>query len=228
LATGAQDNITTKVTVTGRKQTKPRNGGKLKIQAALNGKVLAASAGFSVCAHPLNFKDEFDSNIDEDLQLNDTFKGQRAIGMNSRDSWESDSGTPALKGTLMDLNKVQIKELLAFQRAKEPPFHFVKPNQSDYNLGVAFSTDRHTVLFPDPGPKADWTLSQLSIYKCERCGCRDVVMPNSGLKIIFRVVNDNGWKFFVEKVGAQVMVNSFTSGPADAKIKTEPISLEQK
>ena len=220
--TPAKITQTTRVTVTGGKQSKPRNGGNLKIQAALSGKrVLTVSAGFTVCAHPLNFKDVFDSNINETLQ------GIHVVGMRSQDSWESDSEATALNGSLMDLNGVQIKELVLVPRPKSPPFFSVQPDTSDYELGVAFSTDRHTVVFPDPGPAADWKLSQLSIYKCSRCGCKDIVMPNSGMQITYRVVHGGDWQFFVEKVGAQVMIHGLTSGAANAKIKTDPVRLAE-
>jgi hypothetical protein len=213
---------TTTVTVTGGNQTNPKSGGNLKIQASLSGKkVLATSAGFTVCAHPLNFKNVFDSNIDETLQE------KHVIGMYVKDSWESDSGAAALNGTLRDLNKVQIKELVLESRPKEPPFHDYPSDHSDYNLGIIFSTDRHSILYPDAGPQADWVKPQLSIYKCDRCGCKDIVMPNSGLHIIFHVVNDNGFKFFAEKVGTKVVINGFAATAANAKVKSTLVPLKK-
>jgi len=211
---------TTKVTVTGGKQTSPKNGGKLKIQASLGGKVLALSPGFTVCAHPLNFRDVFDSDINETLQ------GKHVIGMHVLDSWDSDSGEVPLQGILRDLNKVKIKELLLEPKPKQPPFHDFPADHSGYNLAIVASVDRHSILIPDAGPAADWVKSQLSVYQCDRCGCTDIVMPNSGLLIKFHVFNDKGWKFFAEKVGAHVMVNGFTTAAGSASVKTKPVPLE--
>lgn len=217
--TPAKITKTATVTVAGVKQTVPRHGGNLKVQARLGNRVLALSPGFTVCAHPLNFKDVFDSNIE------DTLQEKHVIGMQSTSSWESDSGTAAVGGIVADLNKVQIQELLLEPRPPEPPFHNYPFDHSGYELGNAFTTDRHAILYPEAGPKGDWTLSQLSIFKCDRCGCRDIVMPNSGMHITFRVVNGNGWKFLVEKTGAQVLVNGFSSAAATAQIKTDPVPL---
>ena len=212
---------TTTVTVTGGNQTNAKQGGKLKIQASLDGKkVLAVSEGFTVCAHPLNFKDIFDSDIDETVQA------KHVIGFYVHDSWESDSGAASVNGVLKDLNKVMIQELVFEPPPKEPPFHAYPMDHSGYNLGAGFSTDRHSILFPDAGPKADWVISQLSVYKCERCGCQDILMPNSGLQITFHVVNVNGWKFFAEKIGAKVMVNARTATAGSASVKTKPVPLD--
>lgn len=213
---------TTTVTVTGGAQTKPKNGGKLKIQAAFGKKVLAVSPGFTVCAHPLNFADIFESNIDETLQ------GKHVIGMKVRDSWEADSGEAAFNSTIRSLNKVMIKELVLEPPPKEPPFHAYPGDRSGYNLGIIFSIDRHAILYPDRGPEATWVKSQLSVYQCERCGCSEIVMPNSGLQIKFQVINDKGWKFFVEKVGARVTVSALTSEAGNAKVKTDPVLLAEK
>jgi hypothetical protein len=52
-------------------------------------------------------------------------------------------------------------------------------------------------------------------------------MPNSGMQITYHVVHGSDWQFFVEKVGAQVMIHGLTSGAANAKIKTDPVRLTE-
>jgi hypothetical protein len=72
----------TKVMVLGNRQTEPGNAAKLQIQASLNGKVLATSNGFSVCAYPKSIKAEPGIEVD-DLS---------GIGMIVKETLESDSG----------------------------------------------------------------------------------------------------------------------------------------
>jgi hypothetical protein len=117
-----------------------------------------------VCAHPLNWREEFDSDIDETLQQ------KHVVGMYVKLFCDSDSGD------VKDLRGAMIKELLDFSaRPKEPPFHYYPFDVSDYQLAIALGTDRHTILFPDDSPDADWIIPQLSVYKCLHCGCTDIV-----------------------------------------------------
>jgi hypothetical protein len=225
-ATVSPDRITKTTTVTVQgldptkpdfsAQKKPQFAGRLKIQAKLDGKqLLAESQGFTVCAHPLNWREEFDSDIDETLQQ------KHVVGMYVKLFCDSDSGD------VKDLRGVMIKELLDFSaRPKEPPFHYYPFDVSDYQLAIALGTDRHTILFPDDSPDADWIIPQLSVYKCLHCGCTDIVQPNSGLKIIFHVKDR---KFFVEKVGARVTVQGKSVEAASFKaVKSHEVQLMQK
>ena len=62
---------TTVVTVTGGNQTTPGHDSQLKIQAKLDGaEVKAESAGFTVCAHPVNYRDTYVSDINDSRPCN--------------------------------------------------------------------------------------------------------------------------------------------------------------
>ena len=222
-ATISPDRITktTTVTVQGVEQTKTDfsekglHAGKLKIQAKLNGnKLLAESKGFSVCAHPLNWFEAFDSDVDETLQQ------KHVVGMYVKISCESDSDD------LKDLKGAQVKELLDFSaRPKEPPFHNHPFDTSNYQLAVALGNDRHTILFPEQRPDADWKIPQMSVYKCLRCGCTDVALPNSGMHIIFHVKNK---KFFVEKIPSSVTIKGKSVKAANfPKVKGNELELSK-
>ena len=227
-ATVSPDRITktTRVTVQGGDPTKadfstidtpqkPKFAGKLKIQAKLDGKqLLAESPGFTVCAHPLNWREEFDSNID------DTMQGKHVIGMYVKIFCNSDSGE------FKDLARgAMISELLDFSaRPKEPPFHYYPFSTSRYQHAVALGTDRFAILVPDASPDADWIIPQWSVYRCLRCGCIDIVQPNSGMKLIFHVKNR---KFFVEKVGARITVQGKSVEAANFQaVKSPEVQLK--
>ncbi len=201
---------TTTVTVHGGAQTKPGNAGQLKIQAKLDGAVKAESAGFTVCAHPINYRDTLDHDIE----------GAGVVGVAVQDDWDSDSGRMA------DLNQTMIKELVDEPAPTVPPYHDDVFGHSDYMDGHLPSVDSHTIHKPDPGPKADWTMSQLSIYKCKRCGCVDIDQPNSGLKIIHHVVQVRGdWKHRTQKIGAAVTIGAHTSNAAVARVVSDDHDL---
>jgi hypothetical protein len=230
-ATISPDRITktTTVTVEGVEQTKSdssekdSHAGKLKIQAKLNGnKLLAESKGFSVCAHPLNWFEAFDSDIDEEWSAHEQ---KHVVGMLVKISCEFDSGMD-LKHDLMDLRGAEVKEVLDFSvRPKEPPFHYYPFDTSEYQLAVALGTDRHTILFPEERPDADWKIPQMSVYKCHRCGCTDVALPNSGMHIIFHVKNK---KFFVEKIPASVTIKGKSVKAANfPKVKSNELELSK-
>ena len=126
----------------------------------------------------------------------------------------------------MDLKGAQVKELVDFSaRPKEPPFHDFPPDTSDYQLAVALGNDRHTILFPEERPDADWKIPQMSVYKCLRCGCADVALPNSGMHIIFHVKNK---KFFVEKIPASVTIKGKSAKAANfPKEKSHELDLSK-
>jgi hypothetical protein len=188
---------TTKVTVTGVDQTKPGHGGQLKIQAKLDGAtVKAESAGFTVCAHPINFRDSFHSDIS-------TAGG---VGMRVQDDWDSDSGT------FSDLDETEISEVVQMGAVTSPPFApaAASPLQtSSYLAGNSRTVDSHQEPRPAAGPAATLVQDQLSLFKCKRCGVTDKVMPKSGLRITHEVFKDGAqWKHRTRKVGAAVTIGA--------------------
>ena len=198
----ARINATSTVTVSGVNQTRPGHGGQLKIQAKLDGTtVKAVSAGFTVCAHPVNYSDVFDHDI----------FGGGTSGIAVQDGWDSDSGTFA------DLDQTEIKELVNEPAPTVPPFHNDVFQHSDYMPGDQLTVDQHTITTPSRGPAADWIMPQLTIYKCKRCGCTDIVQPKSGMHIIHQVFSDGGvWKYHARKIGAAVTIGAHTTQAGNA------------
>ncbi len=202
---------TTNVRVTGGRQTLPGHAAQLKIQAKLDGKtVKAESAGFMVCAHPVNFSDTYAGDVDE----------PRRVGVRVRDAWESDSGS------VTNLDKAEISEVVEYDAPTSPPYAGMGAvNNSGYLGADQFSIDTHTIGRPAAGPAASWERRQVSIFKCHRCGTTDKVQPNSGLKITHYVFDDAGqWKHHVKKVGAAVSAGGYSSGAATANV-TSPDHL---
>jgi len=191
---------TTKVTVKGDVQTKPGHAGKLKIQAKLDGAtVKAESAGFTVCAHPFNYRDPYHSDVNG-----------ASIGMRVSDDWDSDSGTFA------DLDETEISELVAEVRSDSPPFGprgAGRAVNSGYLPGDQRTIDTHTIApRPPAGPAGKRIFDQLCIFKCKRCGATDKVMPNSGFKITHEVFLDGAqWKHKTTKNGAAVTIGAHST-----------------
>lgn len=193
---------TATVTVTGVNQTRPGHAGQLKVQAKLDGAtVKAESAGFTVCAHPINYSDPFHHDIN----------AGGVVGIAVQDGWDSDSGTFA------DLSETEIKELVDEPPPTVPPFHNDVFGHSNYLPGDQLTVDSHTISKPSRGPAADWIMPQLVIYKCKRCGCTDIDQPNSGMNIIHHVFRHGGvWKHRAEKVGAAVTIGAHTTQAGNA------------
>lgn len=125
---------TTEVTITGGNQTKPGHKEQLKLQAKLDGSTIkASSVGFTVCAHPLNYRDPFHHDIDTPIK----------VGIAVADDWDSDSGTFA------DLDKTKISELVDYVgRNDSPPFRArgaMSYNNSGYLAGDSNTVDSHTI-----------------------------------------------------------------------------------
>ena len=201
----AQITATTIVTVTGGDQTSPGHAGQLKIQAKLDGAaVKAESAGFTVCAHPVNYRDTFVSDIDE----------PNRVGMVVQDGWDSDSGTFA------DLNEAQDSEQVEYDAPTSPPYSGGGgAKNSGYLAADQLTQDTHTIGRPAAGPAASWERRQVCIFKCNRCSATDKVHPNSGFKIVHDVFLDGAqWKHHVRKSGAAVTANGYsaTAGTAAA------------
>ncbi len=215
-ATVAPARITksTTVTVTGGVKTKPGHGGNLKIQAKLDSvTVKAESAGFSVCAHPINYSDTFKSDVNN----------ADDVGVVVQDDWESDSGTFA------DLKETEIAEVVKQGARDSPPFNplgVVAPVNSGYLAGDNKSTDTHAVPRLPAGPKGKAEKLQLTLFKCKRCGATDKVQPNSGFKIIHEVFKDGAqWKHITRKIGAKITIGANTTEAGTANVRSPDHNL---
>ena len=195
---------TTIVTVTGGHQTQPGHGGQLKIQAKLDGTtVKAESAGFTVCAHPVNYSDTFVADLDT----------PDSVGVVVQDGWDSDSGTFA------DLDEAEDSEVVENDAPISPPYYggggYIN---SKYQPANVLTQDTHSLGRPAAGPAANWEARQVCIFKCHRCGATDKIHPKSGFKIVHYVFSESGhWKHHVRKFGAAVTAGAYTSeaGTAD-------------
>jgi peptidoglycan hydrolase-like protein with peptidoglycan-binding domain len=166
------------VTVLGSRQTEPGSAGSLRLQASFNGKMLAQTAGFTVCAHPTSVTAEsiaFD--VDEGA----------GVGMMVKEALGSDSGAPS------HLDRVQWSELVDPIKRDDPPFGtgsgFV--NNSGYKPAVPppglSIVDRHVEPRPSAGPKGESLKVQVHMFKCARCGAEDIPIPASGFEILHEV-----------------------------------------
>lgn len=200
-ATVVPEQITsdTVVTITGGDQTKPGHSGQLKVVARFNDKIIASSAGFSVCAHPHSIK----------ISLHKLVKEGVSIGAIVRMLFESDSGKRS------DLDMVQGSEIVDEIRHSEPPFKrgsgiFTGAGTvggkfhelqffpaSAQNLG-----DFHIQVTPDAGPRGAAEFLQLFVFRCSRCRMSTpVVVPNSGFNIIHEVFRSGKkWKYRFKKI----------------------------
>ena len=170
-----QIKATTRVTVLGGTQTDPGHAGKLQIQASMNGKVLATSSGFSVCAHPTSITAHSPAAIDvDDLS---------GVGMMIRETLESDSGA------VSHLDQVEWSELVDPIVRDEPPFGggsgFInnsgfKPAIPPQGLSIV---DRHVEPRPSAGPKGQVVKVQVHMFNCKRCGASEIPIPSSGFEI---------------------------------------------
>lgn len=201
----AQITKTTTVTVTGVDQTKPGHAGQLKIRAKLDGSTVKAdSAGFSVCAHPVNYRDTFAGDIDE----------PDIVGVVVQDGWDSDSGT------FGDLNEAKDSEVVEYDAPTNPPYAGVgAAKNSLYQAANELTQDTHSIARPLAGPAAEWERRQVCIFKCHRCGAVDKDHPNSGFKIVHEVFKVGAqWKHKVKKTGAKVTAKGYTSEAGTAAV----------
>jgi len=197
-------NGTYKVTVTGAAQTKPGNGGQLKIQAKMDGAVKAESPGFTVCAHPVNYSDTFAADLNTPTK----------VGVVVQDGWDSDSGT------FTDLDKAEDSEVVEYDAPTSPPYSGGGgAHNSGYQAANSLTQDTHSIGRPAAGPAAPWERRQVCIFKCHRCGVADKVHPKSGFKIIHDVFLDGThWKHHVKKIGAAVTARAYTSEAGTANV----------
>jgi hypothetical protein len=198
-------NGTFKLTVTGWDQTEPGHGQRLKICAKLDGVVKAESAGFTVCAHPINLKNEFASDVDTPDR----------VGVIVTVDWDSDSGTFA------DLDHAWLNEVISLAQYDVPPFRKGHLNVSKHyhKADSTGMTDRHAAPRPRAGPEGFWISEQLFKFKCDRCRAVDKPQPHSGLRIVFHVFKQGAqWVLGVEKFGAQTTIGALTSDSGHANV----------
>jgi len=208
---------TMNVIVTGVDQTEPGHGGNLKIQAKLDGATVAGeSAGFSVCAHPVDWTNVFHSDI---------FTATR-MGVAVQDGWSSDSGT------FSDLDETEISEVVSYTGTNDsPPFPArgaVGHNNSGYLPGHRLTVDRHSTGRRNVtlGTAGVSEAQQLSIFKCHRCGANDKVVPNSGLTRIHEVFQDGTqWKHRTRKIGNAVTIGAHTTQAGVANVTSPDHNL---
>jgi hypothetical protein len=210
----AQITATSVVTVTGGNQTNPGHAGNLKIQAKLDGTtVKAESAGFTVCAHPLNWRDTLLTDINTPT----------GVGIRVRDDWDSDSGT------FGDLDETEIAEVIQLGPVTSPPFAplAAQPlHTSSYLPGDQRSVDTLQEPRPAAGPAATLLTKQLSIFKCKRCGATDKDQPNSGMEHsdeVFQV--GANWFHRTRRIGAAVTAGGHTSQAASVNITSSNHAL---
>lgn len=179
----------TKVIVLGSTATKPGNAGKLQIQAALNGRVLATSPGFSVCAHPVSVTCSFKAIIDD---------GDH-IGMKVNVALESDSGFVG------HLDKAEFSEAVEVISEDNPPFSpggvMVQPGFLPCTAKPQFE-DSHGSR-PSRGRAGKQVVRQVYIFNCAICGAARVPIPKSGFEIVANVRQaGTDYEMQVTKAGA--------------------------
>ncbi|MGH8430576.1 MAG: peptidoglycan-binding domain-containing protein, partial [Solimonas sp.] len=185
------------VTVTGDRQTSPGHAGQLRVQAKRNGKILATSDGFSVCAHPSAVR------ITSSKQL----VGPKHMGISVRIQIESDSDL------VTDLDNAVMNELVEQVHRDSPPFSAtgqILASPFYQKIGDGKGTDEHGFR-PFPGDKGELVVEQVHVFKCSRCGAQHITIPRSGFEITGATSTDDRgktWKFQVTRKATKTGVNA--------------------
>lgn len=209
------------VIVTGDAQTMPGHAGQLRIQAKLNGQVLATSDGFSICAHPSAVR----------ITSSGRLVAPAHIGISVRVQIESDSGVVA------DLDQAVMNELVEEVERDSPPFSAtgaVVASPFYQKIGAGTGTDDHGYK-PFPGNAGRRTIEQVHVFKCARCGAKHIPIAASGFEIVARVFTDDRgktWKLEVTREGTATGVIAeaeqgekkaiFKAGAGIGKAKSTP------
>ena len=174
------------VNIIGGSQTKPGFTGKIKLMAGYNGKLVAMSNGFSVCAHEDSMQRQFFRDV------NDSHIGVMVALTKTSDS-----------GSVNDLDQFLDSEKIEYGVENFPPFNepYIR-NTSDYMPDLPpphqMETDTYSVGRPSDVQTAGvMQVFQAHIFHCLRCGARDKPIPRSGYYIeqkIFKAGKGGGWQ----------------------------------
>lgn len=173
-------------TIRGDTQTSPGNARNLRVRAMLAaGGLLGTSPGFTVAAYPITYNSVYSSDINDGTLL----------GMVVRDDWASDGS-----GAMSELDEVDISERVDMQSRDNPPFTVPGATSASHGTSGYIDGDSPTTDTFQTGKSSIDTSTlgygvwnrvqgQLSLFQCARTGVADVVMPDSGYRIIQRVYN---------------------------------------
>jgi len=185
ITAGASLSASGTVTVKGGTQTTPGNAGKLSVRAKVGGVEIGRSPGFTVAAYPINYTDVYDSDINDGTVL----------GMVVQDGWSSDGGGP-----ISELNEVAITERVDNKSRDNPPFTIAGASSatsgtSGYNAADTLTKDTFQMakagIVTTGLGFGEWTRvqGQICLFKDNRTGVTDQIVPSSGFKIIQKVYN---------------------------------------
>jgi hypothetical protein len=207
-ATVSPDRITktSKVKVTGGAMSTPDATEPLVVVAGFNGALVAESATFRVCAHPVRVKEVIAKAI-VPTDVIETTPGHTVtglVGAIAEITCESDSGTTA------DLVHCGVQEVVNPDLNKpSPPFHRGGiQQQSEYVNAAKGMSDFMGCPVPYAGPEGDDSKAQAHRFRCRVCGAEAVIIPYSGFQITDAVKQggDKRWVYEASKRGKEVYV----------------------
>jgi hypothetical protein len=207
--TPAQITSDTVVTVTGGAQTQPYNGGKLKVVAGFNGKIIASSEGFSICAHPHSIK----------ISLYEPVKSDSAVGAIVRMFFDRTAASADL-GRVRD-PRSSARSGLSHRSSGSGIFTGAGTVNGQFHALQFFPanaenlSDHHKEPMPEAGPEGTADRLQLFVFQCARCGMvTPAVVPNSGFNILHKVFKSGkNWKYRFRKIPRAVGILAFKSKP---------------
>ncbi len=186
---------------------------------------IARSNEFSVCAHPLNWKNTFAKDLNRQQGVTLTHLTD-LLGVVVFDDWESDSGVFA------DLDEAEISEKVKYVFSTHPVFPEINlsmVHNSEYIIGTKRGSggtlpyDQHAFRFVElklKTEKRDRTnyhcgsqiAHQLSIFRCHRCDTDGVVVPNSGY-VREHIISEkaHSMSHVTTKEGRRVTIDEWTS-----------------
>lgn len=215
------------ITVKGVDMTKIGHDTNLVLVGKVGAVEKGRSPGFSVCAHASEVKMGPGHQAISNALLN----GQRWFGMQIDYECTSDSGT------LADLDKVQVKELVSLTHTHAGSYQNLPSfgsTTSGWKVGTFQSHDSHAQdkasiinLHDNGGGSGSITRDQVFIFYCKRCGMEEhgaVVVEKSGYQIKKEIISKPGNKidFKVTKTAVQASVDGFGAkkGPSASQDET--------